>query len=212
MLLVIYSMSVSLDGFIAGPDGDISWTASDAELFCFHIEQTRPSAAHLCGRGLTKRCWCGRPPSRPCPTRRTWSSPESGDRSLRWCSPARCIRCRATRGWQPTTSAPRSPDSVTSRAWARWPSAGRPLPQPPSPKTYSTNTPVRQPGHPRRRQPVPHAAHQTPRSAADRVPDLQLRRRLPSLPAHALSLPPVTERANNSSNPRGRAYGVQSRT
>jgi dihydrofolate reductase len=52
MLPVIYSMSVSLDGFIAGPDGDISWTAPDAELFRFHIEQTRPTAAHLCGRGL----------------------------------------------------------------------------------------------------------------------------------------------------------------
>jgi len=26
-LLVIYSMSVSLDGFIAGPDGSIDWAA-----------------------------------------------------------------------------------------------------------------------------------------------------------------------------------------
>jgi hypothetical protein len=33
MLPVIYSMSVSLDGFIAGPDGDISWSAPDAEQF-----------------------------------------------------------------------------------------------------------------------------------------------------------------------------------
>jgi dihydrofolate reductase len=52
MLPVIYSMSVSLDGFIAGPDGDIGWTAPDAELFRFHIEQTHHVAAHLCGRGL----------------------------------------------------------------------------------------------------------------------------------------------------------------
>ncbi len=52
MLPVIYSMSVSLDGFIAGPDGDIGWTAPDAELFRFHIEQTRHIAAHLCGRAL----------------------------------------------------------------------------------------------------------------------------------------------------------------
>jgi hypothetical protein len=41
MLPVIYSMSVSLDGFIAGPTGDIGWTAPDAEQFRFHIEQTR---------------------------------------------------------------------------------------------------------------------------------------------------------------------------
>ena len=31
MLPVIYSMSVSLDGFIAGPDGDIGWSATEAE-------------------------------------------------------------------------------------------------------------------------------------------------------------------------------------
>jgi dihydrofolate reductase len=29
MLPVIYSMSVSLDGFIAAPDGDIGWSAPD---------------------------------------------------------------------------------------------------------------------------------------------------------------------------------------
>ena len=52
MLPVIYSMSVSVDGFIAGPTGAIGWTAPDAELFRFHIEQTRHVAAHLCGRGL----------------------------------------------------------------------------------------------------------------------------------------------------------------
>ncbi|PXW28872.1 UNVERIFIED_CONTAM: dihydrofolate reductase [Williamsia faeni] len=52
MLPVTYSMSVSLDGFIAGPDSDISWTAPDAELFRFHIEQTRHIAVHLCGRSL----------------------------------------------------------------------------------------------------------------------------------------------------------------
>jgi dihydrofolate reductase len=52
MRTVIYSMSVSLDGFTAGPDGDIAWAAPDAELLAFHNEQTRQIAAHLCGRGL----------------------------------------------------------------------------------------------------------------------------------------------------------------
>lgn len=52
MLPVIYSMSVSLDGFIAGPGGDISWTVPDEELMRFHNEQTRHIAAHLCGRSL----------------------------------------------------------------------------------------------------------------------------------------------------------------
>ena len=49
---VIYSMSVSLDGFIAGPDGDIGWAAPDEELMAFHNEQSRELDAHLCGRGL----------------------------------------------------------------------------------------------------------------------------------------------------------------
>ena len=52
MRTVIYSMSVSLDGFIAGPDGDIGWTAPDEELFRFHVQQTREIGAHLMGRGL----------------------------------------------------------------------------------------------------------------------------------------------------------------
>jgi dihydrofolate reductase len=52
MRTVIYSMSVSLDGFIAGPDGDIGWSAPDQELMRFHIQQTRHIAAHLLGRGL----------------------------------------------------------------------------------------------------------------------------------------------------------------
>jgi dihydrofolate reductase len=49
---VIYSMGVSLDGFIAGPGGEIDWSAPDEELHRFHNEQTRELAAHLCGRGL----------------------------------------------------------------------------------------------------------------------------------------------------------------
>ena len=45
-------MGVSLDGFVAGPDGEIDWSAPDAELHRFHNEQTREIGAHLCGRGL----------------------------------------------------------------------------------------------------------------------------------------------------------------
>jgi dihydrofolate reductase len=49
---VIYSMSVSLDGFIAGPDGDIGWTAPDAEQMRFHVQQTREIGTELMGRRL----------------------------------------------------------------------------------------------------------------------------------------------------------------
>jgi dihydrofolate reductase len=52
MRKLIYSMGVSLDGFISGPDGDIEWSAPDEELHRFHNEQTRKIGVHLCGRGL----------------------------------------------------------------------------------------------------------------------------------------------------------------
>jgi dihydrofolate reductase len=49
---LIYSMGVSLDGFIAGPDGSIEWSAPDEELHRFHNQQMREIGAHLCGRRL----------------------------------------------------------------------------------------------------------------------------------------------------------------
>jgi dihydrofolate reductase len=52
MRKLIYSMGVSLDGFIAGPAGEIDWSAPDEELHRFHNDQTRELGAHLCGRRL----------------------------------------------------------------------------------------------------------------------------------------------------------------
>jgi dihydrofolate reductase len=49
---LIFSMSVSLDGFIAAPGGEIDWSVPDDELFRFHIEQTRELGGHLLGRRL----------------------------------------------------------------------------------------------------------------------------------------------------------------
>lgn len=49
---LIYSMSASLDGFIAGHGGEIDWAAPGGELMRFHNEQTKEISAHLCGRGL----------------------------------------------------------------------------------------------------------------------------------------------------------------
>ena len=52
MRKLIYSMGVSLDGFIAARDGEIDWSAPDEELHRFHNQQTREIGAHLCGRRL----------------------------------------------------------------------------------------------------------------------------------------------------------------
>jgi dihydrofolate reductase len=52
MRKLIYSMGVSLDGFIAGPDGEIDWSAPDEELHRFHNQQVRETGAQLYGRRL----------------------------------------------------------------------------------------------------------------------------------------------------------------
>jgi len=52
MRKLIYSMSVSLDGFIAGPGGEIDWSAPDEERHRFHNEQMRDVGVQLCGRRL----------------------------------------------------------------------------------------------------------------------------------------------------------------
>src|SRR5437016_8079569 len=49
---LIYSFGVSLDGFIAGPDGEIDWPVPDEELHRFHNQQAREVGVHLYGRRL----------------------------------------------------------------------------------------------------------------------------------------------------------------
>jgi dihydrofolate reductase len=49
---VTYSMNVSLDGYIAGPDGGFDWSAPDAEVFRFWIDEIREVGVHLMGRRL----------------------------------------------------------------------------------------------------------------------------------------------------------------
>jgi dihydrofolate reductase len=50
--MLIYSMGVSVDGFIADRDGAFAWTAPDDELFGFHTAQVGELGGYLCGRRL----------------------------------------------------------------------------------------------------------------------------------------------------------------
>ncbi|TCO45035.1 dihydrofolate reductase [Kribbella antiqua] len=52
MRSVTYSMSVSLDGYIVGPDGGFDWTVPDEEVFRFWIDEIREVGVHLLGRRL----------------------------------------------------------------------------------------------------------------------------------------------------------------
>jgi len=51
MRKVIYSMTVSLDGFIAGPDGEIDWSPPDEELPA--LEGTGDADVAVIGGGFT---------------------------------------------------------------------------------------------------------------------------------------------------------------
>ena len=52
MRSVTYSMGVSLDGYIVGPDGDITAPPPDEEVFRFVTDEIRRVGVHLMGRKL----------------------------------------------------------------------------------------------------------------------------------------------------------------
>ena len=52
MRSVTYSMSVSVDGYIVGPDGSFDWTEPDEDVFRFWIDEIREVGVHLMGRRL----------------------------------------------------------------------------------------------------------------------------------------------------------------
>jgi hypothetical protein len=75
MRSVTYSMGVSLDGYIVGPDGGFGWTAPDEEVFSFVTDEIRQVSVHLLGRRLYE-------------TMLYWetadSDPSLGDSMLEW--------------------------------------------------------------------------------------------------------------------------------
>src|SRR3954469_22158709 len=50
--MLIYSMSVSVDGFIADREGAFEWGVPGEEQFRFHLAQVRELGGYLCGRRL----------------------------------------------------------------------------------------------------------------------------------------------------------------
>jgi dihydrofolate reductase len=52
MRSVTYSMGVSLDVYIVGPDGSFDWTTPNEEVFRFWIDEIRGVGVHLLGRRL----------------------------------------------------------------------------------------------------------------------------------------------------------------
>src|SRR5580698_8491178 len=52
MRSVTYSMGVSLDGYIVGPDGEFGWTEPDEEVFRFVTDEIQQVGVHLLGRAL----------------------------------------------------------------------------------------------------------------------------------------------------------------
>ncbi|TAL09480.1 MAG: dihydrofolate reductase [Chloroflexota bacterium] len=49
---VTYSMGVSLDGYIVGPDGSFDWTTPDRDVFRHWIDEIRGVGVHVMGRRL----------------------------------------------------------------------------------------------------------------------------------------------------------------
>ncbi|MFE7753587.1 dihydrofolate reductase family protein [Streptomyces sp. NPDC057429] len=52
MRSVTYSMGVSLDGYVVGPDGGFDWTPPDEEVHRFATDEVREAGVHLLGRRL----------------------------------------------------------------------------------------------------------------------------------------------------------------
>jgi dihydrofolate reductase len=56
---LIYSMNISVDGFISDREGGFDWTAPNEELFASHLAQVSSLGAYLLGRRLyeTMQVW-----------------------------------------------------------------------------------------------------------------------------------------------------------
>src|SRR5687768_12815279 len=81
--MLIYSTSVSVDGFIADREGEFGWTAPNEELFRFHLALVSELGGYLLGRRLYETMLvCGRR------IRRCATTPSRSRTSSASCRPA----------------------------------------------------------------------------------------------------------------------------
>ena len=101
MRSVTYSMGVSLDGYIVGPDGRFDWTAPDRDVFRFWIEEIRGVGVHLMGRRLYETMLYWETADQVARSmRRSSSGPPSGRRFRRSSSRRRCRPYGAMPAWR----------------------------------------------------------------------------------------------------------------
>ena len=129
--MLIYSLSLSVDGFIADREGAFNWSAApDEDLFRFQVTQTGELGSFLFGRRLyeTMLVWETDPSMRDSGS--TPRSPTPGARSRRSSSATRSTASKATPG-SPRRRWPRKPlrrsprPTRTSGSATRAPRRGR---------------------------------------------------------------------------------------
>jgi dihydrofolate reductase len=109
---LIYSMSVSVDGFIADREGAFGWTAPSEELFRFHLALVSELGGYLCGRRLyeTMLVWETDPSLRE-------NEPGAAFADV-WCATPKVVFSRTLDSVQGNARrADRSPVGITGRAW-----------------------------------------------------------------------------------------------
>jgi len=116
--MLIYSMSVSVDGFIAGRGGGgFGWTVPGAEQFRFHIAQTRELGGFLCGSRLYETML-------PWETDPSMRGDESGAAFADvWCALPKVVFSRTRDSVQGTAGPRRRAAPVPQSGRRRWPHA-----------------------------------------------------------------------------------------
>ena len=98
MAKLLYSAITSLDGYVADEDGNFDWAAPDDEVHAFVNDLERSVGTYLYGRRMydVMVAWEDDAPRRPA-VRRPGTSPRSGVRPTRSCTPRRSRRPPAPR-------------------------------------------------------------------------------------------------------------------